>query len=122
MVTMELRSCRNCLSVFGDAQSECPLCGADEGGLGAEVEFDGEARSAVARLGGLYAAILPAPPSSFVLWCARGVCRLDETVGLAWSAEVAGRVEDVRIADGRVHVDGGGRSLTLSLADGEELE
>ena len=116
---MDLCTCRNCLSVYGTAQTECPLCGADESGHGAEVEFDGEARSAVARLGGLYAAILPAPESSFVLWCARGVCRFDETVGLAWSADVPGRVDDVSLSDDTVRVVTGGLSLLFGLDDGE---
>ena len=119
---MEICTCRNCLSVFGTAQTECPLCGADEEGEGAEVELDGEARSAIARLGGLYASILPGPGASHLLWCTRGVGRFDEAVGLAWAVQAPGPVEDVSLAGDRVRMVCAGRSIELALADGEEHE
>ena len=119
---MDLFTCKNCLTVYGTSQDECPSCRADLDGDGAEVEFDSATRTAIAHLGGLYGGILRGPDDSHLLWCARGVCLVDGAIGLAWSARAPGQVDDVKLTGDTVHVINAARSLVLDVADGNERE
>lgn len=115
---VELISCPNCLAVYGDVQGECPSCGADGHGEGAEHEFDGTTRAAIASLGGLYGGILECGPGVHLLWCEAGVCRVDELTGLVWKARVGRRVDALSHDEVSVRITSGGREVVLDLADG----
>ena len=124
---MELVTCANCRSVYGDLQDECPHCGADHSGEGAEVEFDGATRTAIASLGGVFGGILSGPylagtGSTHALWCARGVCLYSETCGLLWFTAVRGKVEELSVRQETLEVIASGRSVTLLAEDGSEPE
>jgi len=118
---VELIRCPNCALVYGDVQDDCPTCGADSSGEGAEIEFDGATRAAIVGLGGLYGGILEAPGDAHLLWCERGVCLVDAT-GLAWKSRVSARVEAVVFVGGDgVRVTTGRGEVVLGLQDGYPL-
>ncbi len=99
------------------------MCGADAEGEGAEVQFDAETRSAIMRLGGLFGGILDGPNGARLLWCSRGVCLVEDHIGLAWRADAYGQVTDVSIGREEVLVTtAGGARTALSLEDGSEIE
>ena len=114
---MELVTCPNCATVYGDAHARCPSCDADQLGEGGRVTLDVTARAAVARLGGLWGGILE-EDERFLLWCARGVCLWSEGTGLVWARAVGGRVDGVRIEGRTVRVERGERVVVLSWEDG----
>ena len=119
---MELITCANCRSVYGDVQGQCPHCDADPEGEGAAVEFDGATRTAIASLGGVFGGILPGPDETYLLWCARGVCLFSELTGLVWHSPLYGRVEEAGFAAGAVRARVRGRAVELRLEDGLEIE
>lgn len=118
---MELHTCPNCFTLYGDAQSRCPSCEADRDGEGARVDFDAETRSAVLQLGGLFGGILDVDDGTHVLWCATGVCLLCDESGLAWHSPFPGRVEAVDVVPDGIRVQAGRRRTVLALEDGAEL-
>lgn len=114
---MELLTCANCASVYGDTHERCPGCDADHEGEGARLALDVTARAAVARLGGLYGGILESG-EQFLLWCARGVCLWSAHSGLVWERALGGRVDDVQLGQSTVRVARGERTLLLQRTDG----
>ncbi len=96
-------------------------------GEGADIEFDGATRTAIASLGGVYGGILSGPllpgtGATHALWCARGVCLYSELAGLVWSTPLAARVEEVSVREATIEVIASGRPVTLSAEDGSEPE
>lgn len=119
---MELVSCKNCCAVYGDVQDECPTCGADALGHGAEVELDGATRNAVRSLGGTYGGILAGPqPGAHYLWCESGVCLYEEERGLVWKAELWSRIDDVSPRKQTVRVKIGRIEVLLDPEDGSRV-
>ena len=118
---MDFESCINCLNLYDSAQERCPLCGSDEQGKGAQPTFDHTTRSAIQRLGGLYGGILEGPSGEHVLWCARGVCLVNEVVGLAWQTKTTAPLDDVSVGKDRLQLTIKGYKLALGLHDGQEL-
>ena len=118
---MDFESCINCLNLYDSTQERCPLCGSDEEGKGAQPTFDHTTRSAIQRLGGLYGGILEGPAGEHVLWCARGVCLVNEVVGLAWQAKTAGTLDDVSVGTDRLRLTIKGHRVSLGLQDGLEV-
>ena len=119
---MELKSCSNCLAVYGDIQDECPMCGADHDGDGAQIALDSATRTAIQRFGGIYGGILEGPGGSHVLWCSRGVCLIEDRIGLAWGANAFGQVDDVSVGDEEIVVTAGGERRAFLVVDGSEVE
>lgn len=118
---MDYESCINCLNLYDSATERCPVCGADEDGRGAEPVFDHTTRSAIQRLGGLYGGILEGPAGEHVLWCAHGVCLVNEVVGLAWQAKTTAPLDDVSVGEDRLRLTIQGHRVVLGLQDGLEL-
>ena len=120
---MELVACKNCLHVYGDVQDECPVCGADDMGNGAEVELDGTTRMAVQSLGGVYGGILPGMQAgAHLLWCESGVVLYEEERGFVWKARLHGRVDEVSPGVDGVVVTVGRSEVRLDLEDGTEID
>lgn len=115
---MELVTCPNCLAVYGDVQTECSLCGADPQGEGAELEFDSGTRAAIAGIGGLYGGILAAGAGTHLLWCARGVCRVDDEIGLVWATRTRALLESVNLEGEIVRLSTARGVARIDLADG----
>jgi hypothetical protein len=119
---MELLSCPNCLTVYGDVQEECPTCGARPDGSGADLELDVATRTAISSLGGVYGGIVSCPDDAHLFWCSRGVCVVEDALGLRWSTAVPGRVVDVSVESEEVRVRTDRALTALHLADGTEVE
>ncbi len=117
---MDFESCLNCLHPYDRSSGQCPLCGSDPEGLGAEPVFDHTTRSAIQRLGGLYGGILEGPAGALVLWCAQGVCLVNDTVGLAWQTKTTARLDDVSVRSDRLLLTIRGHRVALGLQDGLE--
>lgn len=118
---MNYESCANCLNLYDPGQKRCPVCGSDDEGRGAEPTFDHTTRSAIQRLGGLFGGILEGPSGAHVLWCARGVCLVNEIVGLAWQTKTAGQLDDVSVRADHLRLSIRGHNVDLGLTDGLEL-
>ena len=119
---MELLSCPNCLSVYGDVQDECPTCEARHDGSGAALELDGATRTVISSLGGVYGGIVPCPGEAHLIWCSRGVCLFESATGLRWKAAVRGQVEDVSVRSEDVLVRANGALTALHLEDGTAVD
>ena len=118
---MELHTCPNCTTVYGDANEICPNCDADHGGDGGRVELDVTARAAVARLGGLYGGILEGDAGDYVLWCGHGVCLYSDEAGLLWERSIGSRVDGVRLQADQVSVSCGAFELVYDRRDGSPV-
>lgn len=118
---MEFLVCPNCRSGYGDIQARCPNCGADHEGGGAEIEFDVTTRAAIGRLGGVFGGILEAGPGRHLVWCRRGVCRVNEETGLVWETAVAGAVDTLVHAGERVRIGTRRGDVWVDFEDGERV-
>ena len=117
---MELLTCPNCTTVYGDANDVCPNCDADSSGDGGRLELDVTSRAAVARLGGLFGGILE-DGSDYVLWCGRGICLVSDEAGLLWERGIDGRVDGVRVTESSVLVSCGPFELVFDRTDGSPV-